>query len=246
MRIGFDRKGSNSLVSDFDPDKGLTAGARWEDELYRRLQLSAAVVAVLTPERARLAPALCGSRARAFRRQAGLSGWNERRPTGAGRFPTHSMSMQWVIPKAMRLLSRSLREFGIAAGDSFAWDLARPVYPGAAFRDKMLLSSLGAKPKRRPSSSAWMLCGNQGGRNRCFRPRRVQIVARPRRSPAAPRPPAALRRIGFLLAAFEPGDDPFSELAKRLGACLRRLRRDARSPDALRAAERRPSSRTRR
>ena len=36
-------EGIDSYFLDFDPDRGLTAGRRWEDELYRHLHACSAV-----------------------------------------------------------------------------------------------------------------------------------------------------------------------------------------------------------
>jgi len=42
-------QGHTSYFLDFDPDKGIAAGKRWEDELYKHFRLCRTVIALLSP-----------------------------------------------------------------------------------------------------------------------------------------------------------------------------------------------------
>ena len=109
-------------------------------------------------------------------------------------------------------------KWGIAPADSFAWEATRPVYPGSAFREEdaavffgrdgetqAVLERLDAlrKPGR---PKVLLLVGASGsGKSSLVRAGVLPRLARPARS-SDWLPPAA----------FEPGADPFNELAKRL------------------------------
>jgi WD40 repeat protein len=123
-------RGFQSLFLDFDPVRGIPAGRNWEQELYARLRQADAVV--FLGSAASLQSHWC------FAELALARAWGVRvfplLVQGEARHPLLG-DLQWVDltrdgDAALEGLLAGLRLHGLDPATTFAWDPARPPYPG--------------------------------------------------------------------------------------------------------------------
>ena len=211
--------GFRALFLDFDPEAGIPAGRDWERELYRRLGQADAVVFLASPASAR--SRWC------FAELALARAWRVPVFPVLVDGPRHSLlaDVQWVDfaahgDAALERLVDALRLHGLDPERSFAWDPARPPYPGlrpfqpeeaAVFfgREREvdeLLERLRPALRRRHASLA--VVGPSGsGKSSLVR---AGLLPRLRRQPAE----------WAVIRPFVPGDRPLTALARALGRDL--------------------------
>ena len=122
--------GFEALFVDIDPEQGIPAGARWEQELYAQLRRADAIVFLQTPAAA--ASQWCSIElglARALRKSVFPVLLD-----GTRRHPLLE-DVQWVDvagegPEAYGRLWAALRDAVSDVSHSFAWDARRSPYPG--------------------------------------------------------------------------------------------------------------------
>lgn len=130
-------EGHEGYFLDFDPDQGLSAGKRWEEEIYQRLGLSTALLAVVTPNWLR--SKWCFTEVALARKEGKQVLLVKVAPCETSDlFPDiQHVDATTNQADAFRLLARSLKEAGIDAEERFVWDRSRPIYPGlTAFREE--------------------------------------------------------------------------------------------------------------
>jgi WD40 repeat protein len=130
MRGWLVKQGHTSYFLDFDPDKGIVVGQRWEDQLYRHLRLCRAVIALVTPDW--LASRWCFAevvQARAAGKPIFLA---KMAPCETSSMFSDSQHVDLVVdPHAgYRALDRGLKQIGLDPADVFEWDPLQPPYPG--------------------------------------------------------------------------------------------------------------------
>ena len=122
-------EGFAALFLDFDPAEGIPAGRSWERELYAQLRKTDAVIFLASA--ASVNSSWCFAEV-SLARSLGKPVF-PMRLEGGGRLSLLD-DVQWMDltegePAFTRLLA-GLRRAGVDPSDSFAWDLARPPYPG--------------------------------------------------------------------------------------------------------------------
>jgi hypothetical protein len=213
----------HSYFLDFDPERGLIAGRRWEDELYRNLRGSAAMLVALTPNW--LASPWCFAEAAIARSEGKPVIFVELKPAQGTRVfsDTQYVDATGDPTQAKRLLARSLKELGIAETNALAYDATRSPFPGAAFREEDAAVFFGRDDEvratierldslRKPGRpKVVLLVGASGsGKSSLMRAGILSRLAQPARSDD-----------WLTLTPFEPGGaDPFHELGLRIRSKL--------------------------
>jgi WD40 repeat protein len=217
-------QGHTSYFLDFDPDKGIAVGKRWEDELYRHLRVCRAVIALLSPNW--LESRWCFAevtQARAAGKPVFLAKVSPCHTEGL--FPDVQHVDFTVDPaEGYRRLARGLKEVGLEPGETFEWDLTRPPYPGllafeqedaAIFfgRDRDIQKGLEMlEGLRRRGGPSFLLCLGASGSGKSSL-MRAGLIPRLRKDRAAwlPLPPC------------RPQEDPLEELAIALAHAFEEL-----------------------
>jgi hypothetical protein len=152
------RRGYESLFVDFDADRGIPPGVRWEDELYARLRRADGVVFLGTASSARskwcfaelamarsmgkiIVPlAVAGSTLPALLDDTQRTEWEVN-------LDSHSDT---IDPEGLEHLWAALERLGLTAWDSFAWDPRRSPFPGlAAFGERDAAAFFGREQETR-------------------------------------------------------------------------------------------------
>jgi hypothetical protein len=122
-------EGFTALFLDFDPDQGIPAGRHWERELYAQLRRTDAVVFLASA--ASVASRWCFAEV-SLARSLGRPVFPLRLEADVGLALLDDL--QWVDlaegESALARLRAGLRLAGLDPADAFAWDPARPPYPG--------------------------------------------------------------------------------------------------------------------
>lgn len=231
-----DDLGHRSVFLDIDGSSGIAAGYNWEQKLYQELRSCRAVIVVCTEN-------LMGSK------------WcfaeiTQARSLGKHIFPikiaeceidsvlSDSQFVDFLKldeEEAFERLKNGLAIAGIDAEDPYDWDGSRSPYPGllsfqeadaAIFfgRDKEIGDGLDVLNGiyRYGGSGLVMTLGASGsGKSSLIR---AGIVPRLKRDPER----------WVVIDPFQPGDDPFMELAKVLSAAYRKYAKSNRKADAIR------------
>ena len=231
-----DNLGHRSVFLDIDGSSGIAAGYNWEQKLYQELRICRAVIVICTEN-------LMGSK------------WcfaeiTQARSLGKHIFPLKIadckidsiLSDSQVVDflkfdekEAFERLKNGLAIAGIDAEDPYDWDGSRSPYPGllsfqeadaAIFfgRDKEIGDGLDVLNGiyRYDGSGLVMTLGASGsGKSSLVR---AGIVPRLKRDPAR----------WLVIDPFQPGDDPFLELAKILSKAYIKYSKIKRKADAIR------------
>jgi len=225
-------QGHTSYFLDFDPDKGVAAGKRWEDELYRHLRLCRAVIALLSPNW--LESRWCFAevtQARAVGKPVFLA---KVAPCHTHGLFTDVQHVDLTVDpaKGYRRLARGLKEVGIEPGETFEWDPSRAPYPGLmAFEEEDAAIFFGRDGDiqkglemldglRRRSGPSFILCLGASGSGKSSL-MRAGLIPRLRKDRGAWLP----------IAPCRPQENPLEELAIKLANAFEELgeQRDWRS-----------------
>lgn len=217
IRDWLEEQGHDSYFLDSDPEKGISAGQRWEEELYRRLRLCRTVIALVSPHW--LASRWCFAEV-AQARAAGKPVFLVKvAPCSTEQVFSDVQHVDLTADPddGFRRLARGLREVGVDPRDAFDWDPSRPPYPGllafeeedaAIFfgRDWHIQRTLERLDSLRRAGSAplVLLLGASGsGKSSLMR---AGLIPRLRKE----------SRFWLPLAPFRPQENPVEELAIKL------------------------------
>ncbi|CAG0978003.1 phosphoinositide-3-kinase, regulatory subunit 4 [Geobacteraceae bacterium] len=217
-------QGHTSYFLDFDPDKGIAPGKRWEDELYGHLRLCRAVIALLSPNW--LESKWCFAevtQARAAGKPVFLALIAPCPADGIFSDVQH-VDLTMDPAEGFRRLARGLKEVGIEPGEAFEWDPSRPPYPGllafeendaAIFfgRDRDIQKAIEVLDGlRRRGGPSFILCLGASGSGKSSL-MRAGLIPRLRK----------YRETWLPIAPFRPQEDPLEELAIKLARAFEEL-----------------------
>jgi hypothetical protein len=219
-------EGMQALFVDFDPDQGIPAGRKWEQELYTQIQKADAII--FLSSRASVASKWCFAEIALARLL--------RKPIfpividAGARHPLLSDTQEIDLARegdgGLEQLWVGLREAGLDPHDSFAWDSTRPAFPGLRpFTEQDAAVFFGRKAEtERLLGLLHSTLDNQGslmvvvGPSGCGKSSLVQAGLLPR-----------LARLSswLVIPPLNPGSQPTRQLARSLASAFRQNGTDA-------------------